>query len=173
MQQAKLSEGEIERIAADAVSGFRPIGTDETTAEFAVAAAAAAIKALVKATGGRVIGVQDDVPALLDRASMDEVTLDGRVVFATDGSGRVGVLQSAGDDWGDCVGVQFMLEGSVGWYQLALSPARARILARHLVLAAEHREESGNPGMNNIDHAPHRAPALSLSGGNRTPSTST
>ena len=50
-----------------------------------------------------------------------------------------------------------------GWFEMALSPARSRVLATHLIQAAERRE-AGDPGMTNIDYRrPHKAPVVRCS----------
>lgn len=83
---------------------------------------------------------------LIERAGMDGYGFNTCVVRSIDHVGRVGVTGVAYDvKWGDCIGLSFCREGSHEWSVMHLSPARARILAMHLlrIAAMKERQEPG------------------------------
>ena len=72
------------------------------------------------------------------------------VVRATGGEARVAVT-SGRQPWGDCISLEWMDEKKPGiWYFAHFSPARARVIAKFLIDAAERYEKS-DPGMKCID----------------------
>lgn len=94
---------------------------------------------------------------LLKRAVMTIEDFHTGVVRSTCGVGRVGISSSARpQEWGDCCCLQMMFEGNPYWHYLHLSPARARVLAQHLLQQAD-RLEARDPGMNIIDKVPNDA----------------
>lgn len=89
--------------------------------------------------------------AILERAAMNIYQFNTSVVRSTSGEFRVMVGASWDDNWGDCVGLRVMFESDPGkWMNASFSPARARIIAKHLVDAAA-RLEADDPGMGCID----------------------
>jgi hypothetical protein len=91
--------------------------------------------------------------ALLKRAGMNEYTGTTGITRSTDSTYRIGVGRSLSSDWSDTVGVSFMDEQNPnqGWRYAHFSPARARVIAHHLIAAAERLEQS-DPGMRCIDN---------------------
>lgn len=141
------SEEDIRRAARDTVRNFRGIGPRETVADFAVAVAEHAIRS--RAGNG---GTGHTLSAVLARAGMSIFGFNTGVIGSTCGAGRVGVRANAAEPWTDCVSLEFMHGDDGRWFPLALSPARARILAIHLLRAAEARE-ADDPGRECIDSA--------------------
>lgn len=80
--------------------------------------------------------------ALIRRAGMDGYGFNTGVVRATDSGPRIAVNGPLDNAWGDCVAVGFMPEGQNLWTYSHLSPARARILAMHLLRVAAMKERS-------------------------------
>jgi len=95
--------------------------------------------------------VRDRQKALIDRAGMTGPEFNTCVVRATDGiNPRVHVTGGAFDPkWGDCVAIGFMHEGENVWRYSHFSPARARIIAAHLLRVAGMKEQQN--GVTKID----------------------
>ena len=94
---------------------------------------------------------------LLTRAAMDKFSFASGVVRSTDNEKthkdrRICISKPYDVTWGDCVALTEYLGNSM-WKEIALlSPARARILAEHLITAAE-RLEHDDPSSKYIDEA--------------------
>jgi hypothetical protein len=151
MDTPSLTATDITRHAQEALAGFRSLGAAETPAQFAQAVAEQAIGGFLAAMGAQITGTQADLPALASRARLSLSEVATRVVYTTDGQGRFAVRTSGTPPWGDCVALEVMREGETPWWALNLSPARARLLAHHLIEAAAQREASSDPGMACID----------------------
>lgn len=79
---------------------------------------------------------------LIERAGMDGYGFNTCVVRATDSGPRVHATGAAIDPcWGDCIAVGFMPENSNVWHYSHFSPARARIIAMHLLRLAAMKEK--------------------------------
>lgn len=92
---------------------------------------------------------------LIERAGMTGPEFNTSVVRATDAGPRISVSGAMLDPkWGDCVVVGFMNENESFWRYSHLSPARARILAAHLLRIAEMKEQRSG-GRIRIDPPPH------------------
>ena len=81
---------------------------------------------------------------LLKRAAMTIFQWNTLVVRSSDGTGdkRAVMVGSPFDkDWGDCIALSIPLGNAVWQEVVILSPARARILAQHLIDCAERREK--------------------------------
>lgn len=79
-----------------------------------------------------------DVMDLIARAGMTPSQYITGVVRNTDtrnGDMRVHVTSAHGPLYGDCIGVGWFIGGNV-WQVAHFSPARARIIARHLLIRA-------------------------------------
>lgn len=150
MTASRLSPADLDRVAAEAVVGFRGPHADETPAAYAQAVARLAIQRYIEATGGEVVDTQGNMTALLERAQMTRSDLSTQVVYATDRVGRALVRSSGLSPYGDCVHLSLMREGESHWFGLHFSPARARVVAHLLIQGAEQRE-AGDPGMRCID----------------------
>lgn len=85
---------------------------------------------------------------LIKRAGMDGYAFNSGVVRATDGGPRITVNGPMDARWGDCIGLGFMREGGE-WTYSNLSPARARIVAMHLLRLAAMKERQN--GIERID----------------------
>lgn len=81
---------------------------------------------------------------LIERAGMDCYGFNTGVVRATDGGPRIAVNGHMNNRWGDCIAIGFMFEGKPEWHYSHLSPARARVLASHLLRLAAMKEK-GQP----------------------------
>lgn len=78
---------------------------------------------------------------LIERAGMDGPTFNTCVVRATDAGPRIHITGGAFDPkWGDCIAIGFMEEGQHMWRYAHFSPARARIIAMHLLRIAAMKE---------------------------------
>lgn len=85
-----------------------------------------------------------DLNVLLAQAGMDQDAFATKVVRGTDGRGRFAVDGARDLLWGDCAAVGFMVEGQSSWHYSHLSSARARILAYHLIMAAQRLEATSS-----------------------------
>ncbi len=76
------------------------------------------------------------------------------VTYSTDGVGRIQVTSAISSDLGDCLTIGWLVENdSRGhWYMAHFSPARARIIAGHLIRHAVLLEEEN--GIDPIDPIP-------------------
>lgn len=94
----------------------------------------------------------DDPKELYKRAALD--MRDTGVTYSTDGVGRIQVTSARENDLGDCLSIGWMPEaGQRGlWFAAHFSPARARIIARNLILRATLLEEQN--GIGAIDPIP-------------------
>lgn len=94
----------------------------------------------------------DDPKELYKRAALN--MRDTGVTYSTDGVGRIQVTGARENDLGDCLSIGWMPEGGERglWFVAHFSPARARIIARNLILRATLLEESN--GKNAIDPIP-------------------
>jgi hypothetical protein len=81
--------------------------------------------------------------ALLARAKMNIFQWNTRVVRSTDDSFRVQVGGAYENHWGDCVsiGVRHPKDPPGEWRVAHFSPARARLIAEHLTMMADHLEK--------------------------------
>lgn len=79
---------------------------------------------------------------LARRAGMDQFAYNTRVVLPDDASLRVAVRPGF-STWGDHVGIGFMIEfeSNRSWYEGHFSPAKARLIAHHLLVMADQMEE--------------------------------
>lgn len=77
----------------------------------------------------------------LSNAAMTTYDLNTGITIATDHAGRVGVGSSSDSIWGDCVRLEYMIEGQRGWFRSHFSPARARLIAQQLLMQAEFIEK--------------------------------
>lgn len=87
---------------------------------------------------------------LLKRASMDIYAFNTGVVRGTDQKASLIVDSGVDGHYGDCVGVGMRVGDSPFWTYTHVSPARARLLAMHLLRHADRLEKS-DPGMECID----------------------
>lgn len=78
---------------------------------------------------------------LVERAGMDGYGFNTGVVYATDDGPRIGVNGPMDNKWGDCVAIGFMPESGNVWHYSHFSPARARIIAMHLLRIAAMKEK--------------------------------
>ena len=84
--------------------------------------------------------VGETLEALIARADMTMAEYFGGEVAGTDGAGTFSVGHHHDNSWGDCVAVSVNREGERPWVVNHLSPARARIMASHLLRLAEKIE---------------------------------
>jgi hypothetical protein len=79
--------------------------------------------------------------ALARRAGMDQFAYNTRVVLPDDSSLRVAV-RSGSSPYADHVGIGFMLEfkDNRSWFEGHFSPAKARLIAHHLLAVADLME---------------------------------
>lgn len=91
--------------------------------------------------------------ALIERAGMTGLDFNTCVVKATDDGPRIHVTGAALDQkWGDCIAIGFMPEDGNLWRYSHVSPARARIIAMHLLRVAAMKEQQS--GVGQIDAPP-------------------
>lgn len=100
-------------------------------------------------------GVQsatDDHDELVKRAGLKDY--DSRIVYSTDGIARINVSSNVNESLGDCLAIQWMNEGGPRgeWLYAHFSPARARLIARKLILRATMLEKAN--GVKPIDPIP-------------------
>lgn len=96
--------------------------------------------------------VKPDLPAILERASMDKYECNTGVVRNTDarnGDLRVSVTSAHDNAFGDCVCLSTYIGDKV-WTVRHFSPARARLIAHHLLRHADALEQAN--GTKPIDH---------------------
>lgn len=92
----------------------------------------------------------EPIQDLLSRSGMDRFKFNTRVIQSTDGKFRVQVSNAIENAWGDCIGIGVMMEDSPPyWYFAHFSPARARLIAYHLLEHAKLLERS-DPGMRRV-----------------------
>jgi len=86
--------------------------------------------------------MRESQKALIERAGMTGPDFNTCVVRATDNGPRIHVTGAAMvPEWGDCIAVGFMPENQSFWTYSHFSPARARILAMHLLRIADMKEQ--------------------------------
>lgn len=97
-------------------------------------------------------GYRAEQEALLERAAMNEYNLNTGVIRPTvQGEPRVMVSSSMDRDWGDTICLSTMSENEPGmWKPSHFSPARARLIALHLITRAEELERR-EPSSKTID----------------------
>jgi len=93
---------------------------------------------------------RESFAALLKRASMSIFSFNTGVVRPMDEGFRIGVSSAHNPVYGDCVGVSIHQERNNPqhlWQITHISPARARILAQHLLRVADYVErQDGQAG---------------------------
>lgn len=82
------------------------------------------------------------INALLKRGAMDKFDWNNRIIEGTDGRHKVFIGAAYDHVWGDCLSLSIHLDHMDGlFYPFHLSPARARLLAEHLLFYAAHLEK--------------------------------
>jgi hypothetical protein len=93
----------------------------------------------------------ESLTKLTARAGMGQFQFNTGVIIGTDNQLRIVINPAVETIYGDCVAVGFNNNKNHFWHYTHLSPARARLLAHHLLRHAARLEESSDPGMNQID----------------------
>lgn len=96
-----------------------------------------------------------DYAALLSRSSLKNTAAG--VIFSSDGTARIAIGQAFDANLGDCLTIQWMMENGNPkghWLLGHFSPARARLVARELILRAVSLEEVN--GTKPIDPIPEK-----------------